>query len=79
MLYLVTQSYRLGLEPSQNPQCLVLGPNEAQALDVSLQKISVRDTVRGKRWICSDLERSTLNRVWAITEGECHGHGMWCG
>ena len=29
---------RLGLEPGQNPWCLVLGPNEAQALDVSLQK-----------------------------------------
>ena len=29
---------RLELEPGQNPQCLVLGPNEAQVLDVSLQK-----------------------------------------
>ena len=29
----------MGLEPDQNPWCLVLGPNEAQALDVSLQKI----------------------------------------
>ena len=27
----------LGLEPSQNPQYLVSGPNEAQVLDVSLQ------------------------------------------
>ena len=53
----------LRLEPGQNPWCLVLRPNEAQALDVSLQKNSVIDTVRGKRWICSDLERSTLNRV----------------
>ena len=45
------------------------GPNEAQVLDVSLQKNSVRDTVIGKRWICSDLERSTLHRVWVILEG----------
>ena len=28
-----------GLEPGQNPRCLASGPNEAQALDVSLQKI----------------------------------------
>ena len=49
----------LGLEPSQNPWCLILGCNEAQALDVSLQKNSVRDTAIGKRWICSDLEKST--------------------
>ena len=28
----------LGLEPSQNPQYLVSGPNEAQVLDVSSQK-----------------------------------------
>ena len=26
-------------EAGQNPWCLVLGPNEAQALDVSLKKI----------------------------------------
>ena len=30
---------QLGLEPSQNPWYLVLGPNEAQILDVSMQKI----------------------------------------
>ena len=28
-----------GLEPDQNTQCLISGPNEAQALDVSLKKI----------------------------------------
>ena len=33
-------------------------------------KNSVRDTVIGKRWICSDSERSTLHRVWAIAELE---------
>ena len=31
-------------------------------------KNSVRDTVIVKRWVCLDSERSTLNRVWAITE-----------
>ena len=39
----------LGCEPSLNPQCLVSGPNEAQVLDVSLQKESVRDKVIGKK------------------------------
>ena len=29
---------------------------------------SMRDTAIGKRWICLDSERSTLHRVWAITE-----------
>ena len=29
----------LGLEPGQNPWCLVSGPSEAQVLDVSWQKI----------------------------------------
>ena len=79
MLCLVTHYIRLGLEPGQNPWCLVLRPNEAQALDVSLQKNSVRDTAIGKRWVCSDLERSTVHRVWAVKEGECGGHGMWYG
>ena len=27
-----------GLEPGQNPWCLISGPNEAQVLDVSLKK-----------------------------------------
>ena len=37
----------LGLEPSQNPQYLVSGPNEAQVLDVSSQKeFSERQSVR---------------------------------
>ena len=35
--------------------CLVLGPNEAQALYVSLQENSVRDTAIGKKWVCLDL------------------------
>ena len=43
--------------------------------DVSLQKF--RDTVIGKRWMCSDSERSTLQRERAITEGKCCDHG--CG
>ena len=37
-LRLGLESMWLGLEPSLNPECLVSGPNEAQALDVSLQK-----------------------------------------
>ena len=36
----------LGLEPGQNPQCLALGPNEAQVLDVSLQKFNERHNDR---------------------------------
>ena len=35
------------------------------------RKNSVKDKVIGKKWIYSDSERSTLHRVWAITEGEC--------
>ena len=31
-------------------------------------KNSVRDIAIGKRWIFSDSERTTLHRVWAITE-----------
>ena len=34
------------------------------------RKNSVRDTVIGKKWICSDSERSTLHKVWAIREGK---------
>ena len=36
----VLQSSLLGLEPGQNPCCLASGSNEAQALDVSLQKFT---------------------------------------
>ena len=32
------------------------------------RKNSVRDKVIGKEWIYSDTERSTLHRVWAISE-----------
>ena len=35
-----------GLEPGQNPWCLASGPNEAQALDVLLQKFSERNSDR---------------------------------
>ena len=62
----------LGHEAGQNLWCLVLGRIKARALDVSLQKNSVRDTVIGKRWICSDLERDTLQEcgplkvVWLV-------------
>ena len=65
-----------GLKPGQNPRYLASELNELQAL-MSHCKNSVRDTVIGKRWICSDSERSTLHRVWAITE-ESAG-AMECG
>ena len=39
----------------------------------------MRDTAIGKRWICLDLERSTVNRVWAIAEGKWSSQRMWCG
>ena len=67
----------LELEPGQNPWCLASGPSEAQALR-SHCKNSVRDSVIGKKWICSDIERSILCRVWAIAKGKCLGHGMSC-
>ena len=73
----------LSHEPSQKPWCLVSGPNEAHVQDISLKKKkkkkknSVRDTGIGKKWICLDLERSTLHRVWAKAEGYCGGHGLW--
>ena len=42
-----TQTHVLGLKPSQNPWYLVSGPNEAQVLDVSLQKeVSERQSDR---------------------------------
>ena len=63
-------------EPNKNSWCLASGPSESQAL-MSHCKNSVRDTAIGKRWICSDSERSTLQREWAITEGKCCDHG--CG
>ena len=79
-LFLLSFSSSLpGLEPGQNPRCLASGPNETQVLDVSLQNNSLSDTAIGKRWICSDLKRSTLHGVWAIEECDCNGHGMWCG
>ena len=65
--FLSFSSFLPGLEPSQNPLCLASGPNEAQDL-MSHCKNSVRDTKIGKRCICSYSERSTLHRVWAITE-----------
>ena len=35
-----------------------------------------RDTAIVKRWICSDIERSTLCRVRAIAEGKGLGLGL---
>ena len=67
-----------GLEPGQNPRCLASGPNETQVLDVSLQNNSLSDTAIVKRWICSDSERSTCHRVWAIAEGKCSALAIEC-
>ena len=41
------------------------------------RKNSVRDKVIGKKWIYSDIESNTLQRVWAIAEGKL-GHEIWC-
>ena len=57
------ESTQLALEPSQNLQDLVSGPNGAQVLNVSSQKeFSERDKLIGKKWISLDSERSTLHR-----------------
>ena len=63
----------LRLEPSQNPQYLVLGPNEPQILHVSSQK-EFSETVIGKKWFYSDTERSTLHRQ---SVGHCRGWMWW--
>ena len=39
------------------------------------RKNSMRDEVISKRWI--NLERNTLHRVWAISEGERSQNMMW--
>ena len=41
------------------------------------RKNSVRDKVTGKKWIYSDLERSTLHRVRAMAEGERGLGSLW--
>ena len=59
----------LGLKPSQNLWYLVLGPNEAQVLDVSLQKeFSEMQSVRSG-FTQIQREAHSTDRVWAITEG----------
>ena len=59
-----------GLEPSQNPQYLVSGPNKAQVLDVSLQKeFSEMQSVRSG-FTQIQREAHSTDRVWAIPEGE---------
>ena len=37
-----------------------------------IAKNSVRDTAIGKKWICSDSERSILHRVWSHHRGLQH-------
>ena len=64
-----------GLEPGQNPWCLVSGPNGAQVLGVSLEKIQweYSQQVRGGFvWI----QRDRTPRVWAI-RGEWPWNVMW--
>ena len=61
----------LGLESSQNPQYLVSGPNEAQVLDVSLQKeFSEGQSDRYEVDLLRYRERSTLHRQ---SVGHCRG------
>ena len=47
---------------------LVSGLNELWVLIFHCRKNSVRDKVSSKKWIY--LERNTLYRVWAISDGE---------
>ena len=53
---------------------LVSGLMKLRFLMSHCRKNSVRDKVMGKKWIY--LERNTLHRVWAISEGE-KGTGVW--
>ena len=55
----------------------VSGPNEAQVLDVSSKKESIRDKVIDEKWVIHRETHST-GPVWAITEGKC-GLEMWYG
>ena len=67
----------LGLKPSQNSQYLVSGPNEAQVLDVSLQK---EFSERQEWWVRSEfIQRKTYStdRVWAISEDERPWNMWW--
>ena len=62
----------LGLRPSQNPQYLVLGPNEAQVLDASLQKeFSESQSDRQEVDLFRFRENPQTQCVWAIAEDEC--------
>ena len=86
------ESMCLGLEPSQNPawdltpsgwnsnpakthSTWFQGLMKLRFLMSHCRKNSVIDKMMSK-WIYSDTERSTLRRVWAITEGKCSGCEM---
>ena len=59
----------LGLKPSQNPQYLVSGPNEAQVLDVSLRKeLSERHTGRQEAALFRSIERDTAQTVCGLSQ-----------
>ena len=68
------RSCLLGLEPSQNPWCLASGANEAQALDVSLQKFTDRQSERQEVDLLGFREKHTQQGV-----GHCRGQelGPW--
>ena len=67
----------LGLEPSQNPWCLILGPNEARTLDVSLQKNSVRDTAIGKIGGFVWIQRESLSKSVGHHRGKQPWNMVW--
>ena len=48
MLCLVTQSCLAGIQAGQSPCCLASGPNEAQVLDISLQKKNLSERQSNK-------------------------------
>ena len=60
----------MGLKPSRNPWYLVLGPNEALVLDISLQK-EFRDKVIRNAFIQIARKAHSTDRDWAISESKC--------
>ena len=67
------------LSPAKTHSAWFWGLMKLRFLMSHCKKNLVRHKAVGKRWICSDSERSTVNRVWAIAEGKCSSHRMWCG
>ena len=67
------------LSPAKTHSAWFWGLMKLRFLMSHCKKNLVRHKAVGKRWICSDSERSTPHRVWAIAEGEYGGHEMWFG